>query len=61
MQTDANLEHPTCAVIEPVGSFDNDSIKDWQARHLAPDAEVPSDGLCCSIRQRRLKSASSLC
>ena len=50
VQTDSALEHPTYAVIEPVRSFDNDSIKDWQARHLAPDAEVFSDGLFCFRR-----------
>ena len=59
-QTDAKLEHPTYAVIEPVRSFDNASIKDWQKRHLAPDAEVYSDGLFCLTRLRRLKSASPL-
>ena len=50
VQTDSALEHPTYAVIEPVRGFDNDSIKDWQARHLAPDAEVFSDGLFCFRR-----------
>lgn len=50
VQTDAALEHPTYAVIEPARSFDNTSIKDWQARHLAPDAEVYSDGLFCFRR-----------
>ena len=50
VQTDANLEHPTHAVIEPVRSFGDDSIKDWRARHLAPDAEVFSDGLFCFRR-----------
>ena len=50
VQTDANLEHPTHAVIEPVGSFGDDSIRDWRARHLAPDAEVFSDGLFCFRR-----------
>ncbi len=47
VQTDAVLEHPTYAVIEPVRSFDDASIQDWQARHLAPIAEVFSDGLFC--------------
>jgi len=50
VQTDSALEHPTYAVIEPVRSFDNDSIKDRQARDLAPDAEVFSDGLFCLRR-----------
>ncbi len=50
VETDAALEHPVHAVIEPVRSFDNDSIQDWRARHLAPDAEVFSDGLFCFRR-----------
>ncbi len=50
VQADANLEHLTCAVIEPVRSFGDDSIKDWRARHPAPDAEVFSDGLFCFRR-----------
>jgi transposase-like protein len=50
VQTDSALEHPTYAVIEPVRSFDDASIKDWQNRHLAPDAEVYSDGLFCFRR-----------
>ena len=48
--TDQNLDHPTYAVIEPVYSFDDASIKAWQARHWAPDAEVFSDGLFCFRR-----------
>lgn len=50
VQTDATLEPPAHAVIAPVRGFDDDSIKDWQARHLAPDAEVFSDGLYCFRR-----------
>ena len=50
VQTDAVLEHPTYAVIEPVRSFDDASIQDWQARHLAPIAEIFSDGLFCFRR-----------
>jgi hypothetical protein len=50
VETDETLEHPVHAVIEPVRSFDDDSIKDWRARHLAPDAEVFSDGLFCFRR-----------
>ena len=50
VETDATLEHPVHAVIEPVPSFDDASIKDWQERHLAPDAEVFSDGLFCFRR-----------
>jgi transposase-like protein len=50
VSTDQNLEHPTFAVIEPVKSFDNDSLTDWAKRRLAPDAEVYSDGLACFAR-----------
>ena len=50
VETDATLEHPLHAVIEPVRSFGDDSTKDWCARHLAPDAEVFSDGLFCFRR-----------
>ncbi|NYE28923.1 hypothetical protein HDE78_001879 [Rhodanobacter sp. K2T2] len=50
VETDVGLEHPVHAVIEPVRSFDDDSIKDWRARHPAPDAEVFSDGLRCFRR-----------
>lgn len=32
--TDAMLEHPTFAVIEPVRSFDNVSLTDWGLRRL---------------------------
>ena len=48
--TDATLEHPTFAVIEPVRSFDNDSLRDWAARRLAPEAEAYTDGLGCFRR-----------
>ncbi len=50
LQTDETLEHPSCAVIEPVRSFDNDSIQNWPVHHLAPGAEVFSDGLFCFRR-----------
>ena len=50
VQTDATLEHPVHAVIEPLRSFDDDSTKDWCAHHLAPGAEVFSDGLFCFRR-----------
>lgn len=50
VETDGTLEHPGHAVIEPVRGFDDESIKDWQTRHLAPDAEVFSDGLYCFRR-----------
>ena len=45
VETDATLEHPLYAVIEPVRTFDNASITDWAQRRLAPNAEVFSDGL----------------
>lgn len=45
VETDATLEHPRFAVIEPVPTFDNASITDWSRRRLAPEAEVYSDGL----------------
>lgn len=45
VETDATLEHPACAVIEPVRTFDNAAMHDWAARRLAPDAEVFTDGL----------------
>lgn len=45
VETDATLEHPLYAVIEPVRTFDNASITDWAQRRLAPSAEVLSDGL----------------
>ena len=50
VETDIGLEHPVHAVIEPVRSFDNEAIKEWEARHLAPEAEVFSDGLYCFRR-----------
>lgn len=45
VETDTDLEHPRCAVIEPVRTFNNASISDWAARRLHPDAEVYTDGL----------------
>jgi transposase-like protein len=45
VETDETLEHPVCAVLEPVRSFDNASMQDWAARRLAPEAEVFTDGL----------------
>ena len=50
MQTDETLAHPIYVVIEPMRSFDDDSIKAWQACHLALEAEVFSDGLFCFRR-----------
>lgn len=50
VETDETLEHPCCAVLEPVVSFDNDSFTDWCQRRLAPEAEVYSDGLACFAR-----------
>lgn len=45
------------AVIEPVSSSDDASIKRWQARYLATDAEVFSDGLFCFRRFARAHGA----
>jgi hypothetical protein len=50
VETNEHLEHPRCAVIEPVRAFDNASLKDWVARRLAPDAEDYTDGLACFRR-----------
>jgi len=44
------LEHPRYAVLEPVTTFDDDSLLDWCTRRLAPEAEVYSDGLACFTR-----------
>ncbi len=43
--TDENLEHPKYALLEPVRTFDNTSLRDWAVRRLTPEAEVYSDGL----------------
>lgn len=32
VETDADLEHPRCAVLEPVRTFDNIALKDWCQR-----------------------------
>ncbi|MBB5360836.1 hypothetical protein HDE76_004084 [Rhodanobacter sp. ANJX3] len=45
IKTDANLDHPTLALIEPVCTFDNSAITGWAQRRLAPEAEAFSDGL----------------
>lgn len=58
--TDAQLEHPTFAVIEPVRSFDNASMLDWGKRRLAQDAEVFSDGLACFRRFADLDHAHTV-
>jgi len=50
VETDADLEHPRHAVIEPVATFDNASVRTWAARHLTADAEVCTDGLGCFRR-----------
>ncbi len=60
VSTDETLEHPTFAVIEPVRSFDNVSLKDWGTRRLAPDAEVFSDGLGCFRRFVELDHAHTV-
>jgi hypothetical protein len=38
VETDEDLERPRFAVIEPVRTFDNPSLKDGVARRLAPEA-----------------------
>lgn len=48
--TNAALERPTFAVIDPVRSFDNASVTDWVSRRLAPEAEAFTDGLSCFRR-----------
>ena len=45
METNENLDHPACAVIELVRTFGNVAVADWCARRLAPEAEVYTDGL----------------
>ena len=45
VETNAELEHPRFAVIEPVNGFDNASLEDWVARRLADGAEGFTDGL----------------
>ncbi|MDE1886429.1 MAG: IS1595 family transposase [Xanthomonadaceae bacterium] len=52
--TDETLEHPGYAIIEPVRTFDDTAVRDWQKRRLAKDAEVYTDGLSCF---RRLEEA----
>jgi len=54
VQTDEHHEHPTFAVIEPITSFDNASLREWIDRRLAPECEVYSDGLASF---RRLEEA----
>lgn len=50
VQTGEDLGHPRFAVIEPIKSFDNDSMRDWIDRRLEPECEVYSDGLACFRR-----------
>ncbi len=50
VETDADLEHPVYAVIEPVRTFDNTALTNWVERRLAPDAEAYTDGLGCFRR-----------
>ena len=50
VQTSADFSVPMFAVIEPVRSFDNVSLKDWITRRLAPECEVYTDGLACFRR-----------
>lgn len=60
VSTDETLEHHTFAVIEPVRSFDNVSLKEWGTRRLALDAEVFSDGLGCFRRFVELDHAHTV-
>jgi hypothetical protein len=53
--TNAALERPTFAMVEPVWSFDIASVADWVSRRLAPEAEAFTDGLACF---RRIADAS---
>ncbi|MGH8110671.1 MAG: IS1595 family transposase [Rhodanobacteraceae bacterium] len=50
VETDADLEHPRYAILEPVRAFDNASLRHWFTQRLRPDAEVYSDGLACFAR-----------
>ena len=50
MEIDEDLERTRLAVIEPVKGFDNDSMQDWVARRLAPQAEAYTDSLACFRR-----------
>ena len=50
VQTNADFTAPSFAVVEPVRSFGNASLKDWVVRRLAPGCEVYSDGLACFRR-----------
>lgn len=52
VETDANLEHPTFAVIEPVKAFDNAAMQDWIARRLEPECEVYSVAWRASVASR---------
>ena len=45
VETDLETKRPLYAVIEPVRSFDNESIRDWCDRRLTPECEVYTDGL----------------
>lgn len=45
VETNADLEQPRFAVIEPVRAFDNAAITDWAQRRLMPAAEAYTDGL----------------
>jgi hypothetical protein len=60
VETDATLEHPRYAVIEPVRRFDNASLIDWGRRRLAADAEIYSDGLHCLRRLAELDHAHTV-
>lgn len=60
VQTDETLEHPVCAVLEPVRGFDNASIQAWANRRLTPEAEAFTDGLGAFRRFADLGHAHTL-
>lgn len=60
VSTDATLEHPTFAVIEPIRRFDDASLLDWGRRRLTAEAEVFSDGLFCFRRLADLDHAHTV-
>ena len=57
LQPNADFSAPIVAVVEPVRSFDNASLKDWVARRLAPGCTVYSDGLAKYARRSLAEAA----
>jgi len=45
VETNADLERPGCAVIEPVRKFNDETMLDWSRRRLGPEAEAFTDGM----------------